>query len=179
MEKSHQGEVLFRETQWFQPRWLWGLVMGVAAIEWYWGFKNHRLHAPHHHIPYLISFIVLGVLLPLFLCTYRQITEVRRDGIHLIRAPFPRSSAVIRFSQFHRYQPRACSPIYAAGGWGLTEGRQGKAFNMGGANAVELFLVGGERVLIGSSKQRQFLDALHFICRPTRRHSPSNFAAAA
>lgn len=178
MEKSQQGEVLFRETQWFQPRWLWVVVLGVAWIEWYWGLKHHWLQTPHRHFAYFVSFTVLGVLAPLFLCTYRQVTEVRRDGIHLRRSPFPRSSELIRFSQFYRYQPRVCSPIYAAGGWGIAEGRKGKAFNMGGANAVELCLVDGGQVLIGSGKQRQLLDALHFVCQPRRKSGAGDVAVA-
>lgn len=179
MDKSQQGEVLFRETQWFQPRWLWGLVLGVAAVDWYLGVDRGWLFSLSHHLPYFVSLLVLGVLAPLFLFTYRQVTEVRRDGIHLKRAPFPRSLAVIRFSEFYRYQPRVCSPIYAAGGWGIAAGWQGKAFNMGGANAVELCLVTGERVLIGSGKQRQLLDTLHFVCQPKRKRPTDDVPAAA
>lgn len=179
MSDSQQGEVLFRETQWFQPKWLWVLILGAAASQWYLGHKHGWLYNLSHHRPYFVLLMILGVFAPLFLCTYRQVTEVRRDGIHLKRSPFPRSSAVIRFSQFHRYQPRACSPIYAAGGWGIAEGWQGKAFNMGGANAVELCLVGGGRVLIGSGKQRQLLDTLHFYCQPKRKRAADDVSAAA
>ena len=178
MDDSRQGEVLFRETQWYQPRWLWGLVLGVAATLWYWGGAHGFLHHPLRHILFFISLIGLGVIAPIFLCTYRQVTEVRRDGIHVTRSPFPRSSAVIPFSGFFRYQPRICAPIYAAGGWGIAEGTKGQAFNMGGPDAVEFFLVGGGKVLIGSCRQREFLDALHFVCRPTRTHGARNLSTA-
>ncbi len=176
MDQSQQGEVLFREIQWYQPRWLWVLVLGVAALDWYFGFAHGLLHNPMRHGLYTISLVILGVLAPLFLCTYRQLTEVRRDGIHVTRSPFPRSSTVIRFSQFYRYQPRVCSPIYAAGGWGISQGWQGQAFNMGGPNAVELCLVGGGRVLIGSCKQRQLLDTLHHLCQPKRTSASTESA---
>jgi len=178
MVKAQQGEVLFRETQWYQPRWLWVLVLGAALVDWYLGAKHGWLNHPHRHIPYFVSFIILGVVAPLFLCTYRQVTVVRLDGIQVMRSPFPRSSMEIRFAQFYRYQPRVCSPIYSSGGWGIAEGWQGKAFNMGGPDGVELCLVGGGRVLIGTCKQRQLLDALHFQCRPKRKHAPSDVIEA-
>ena len=166
---SEPNNVLFRETQWFQPRWLWALVMGAAVVEWYWGL--HRVWGQHAvgDLVFLFFWIVLGVGAPAFLVLYRQTTEVRADGIYVKRSPFPRMNDVIPFSQFFRYQPRACSPIYSAGGWGITQGWQGKAYNMGGSHGLELCLVSGGRVLIGTCKMRQLLDVLHAQCGSRNR----------
>jgi hypothetical protein len=165
MQKSEQGDVLFHETQWYQPRWLWVLVLGTAGAVWYWAI--HRHWNDHFVADFIFAFwwAALGLLGPAFLLSYRQITEVRVDGIYVKRSPFSRAADVIRFSQFYRYQPRVCSPIYSAGGWGIGQGWQGKAYNMGGSHGLELCLVGGGRVLIGSCKMRQLLDALHSQCR--------------
>jgi hypothetical protein len=174
MQQQGNGSVIFRETQWFQPRWLWVLVLGTATLIWYIGVKHRLLHMPYRSssnfdTAYLISWVILGVLAPLFMCSYRQVTEIRDDGIYVVRGPMPRVSEVIRFSQFYRYQPRNCSPIYSAGGWGIAEGWQGKSYNMGGSHGVELCLTDGGRVLIGSCKLRQFLDVLHSQCRNRAR----------
>jgi hypothetical protein len=170
--KSESNNVLFRETQWYQPRWLWALVMGAATLEWYWAL--HRVWGKHHShdILFLLFWIVGGIAAPAFLIFYRQTTEVRADGIYVKRSPFSRTNDVIRFSQFFRYQPRNCSPIYSAGGWGITQGSQGKAYNMGGSQGLELLLVGGGRILIGTCKLRQLLDVLHAQCG-TRNHRPA------
>lgn len=165
MDNSEQSTVLFRETQWFQPRWLWVLIFGSAIGIWY--FAVHRAWGRHIKADVLILFFwaVLGMIAPLFLILYRQVTEVRDDGIYITRSPFPRMADVIRFSEFYRYQPRLCSPIYSAGGWGIAQGSQGKSYNMGSSHGIELCLVGGGRVLIGSCKMRQLLDVLHSQCR--------------
>ncbi len=165
MENSDQSDVLFRETQRFQPRWLWVLVIAAAAVGWYWA--SHHQWRLHHVADALCAayLAVVGIGAPAFLLFYRQTTEVRSGGIYLTRGPFPRVKDVIRFSEFYRYQPRNCSPIYAAGGWGIFEGWQGRSYNMGGSQGLELCLTGGKRVLIGSQKMRQLLDVLHFQCR--------------
>jgi hypothetical protein len=166
---SESNNVLFRETQWFQPRWLWALVLGAAALDWY--FMLHHVWGRHTFGDLILLFfwVVLGVAAPLFMAVYRQITEVRADGIYLTRSPFPRMNDVIRFSDFSRYQPRTCSPIYSAGGWGIAQGWQGKAYNMGGSQGLELMLVGGGRVLIGTCKMRRLLDVLHGQCGSRHR----------
>jgi hypothetical protein len=173
MDNSDQSDLLFRETQRFQPRWLWVLAIAAAVIDWYWAWhRQWRVH-PGTDAIFAIFLAVVGVGAPIFLLFYRQTTEVRSCGIYLKRGPFPRASDVIRFSEFYRYQPRNCSPIYAAGGWGIVEGWQGRSYNMGGGQGLELCLAGGKRVLIGSQKMRQLLDALHSQCRvrmqPQRR----------
>jgi hypothetical protein len=165
MDRSNQSNVLFRETQWFQPRWLWVLVMVTAAASWFLPLRHTWRQHPWLDIASLACLVFFGIGAPMFLVLFRQTTEVRADGIHVSRGPFPATSEFVRFSQFFRYQPRACSPIYSAGGWGIAEGWQGKAYNMGGSHGVEFCMVGGGRILIGTTKMRQLLDALHSQCR--------------
>lgn len=151
--------------------------MGVAALAWY--LALHRAWGKYTvtDLVFLFFWVVLGVAAPLFLIAYRQTTEVRADGIYLKRLPFARMNDVIRFSDFSRYQPRACSPIYSADGWGSAGGSQGKAYNMGGSQGIELLLVGGGRVLIGTQKMRQLLDVLHKQCG-TKNRKPMVFLDA-
>lgn len=100
----------------------------------------------------------------MFLLFYRQTTEIRADGIYVKRKPFSRMNEVIRFSDFVRYQPRNSCPVYTSSAWGVPQGWEGKAYNMGAAQGLELLLVNGGRVLIGTSRMRQLLDALHAQC---------------
>jgi hypothetical protein len=169
---SDPSNVLFRETQWFQPRWLWVLVLGAAAVAWYCAIHHTWGRHAIADLAFVLFWLVVGVAAPTFLLLYRQTTEVRDDGIYLKRGPFSRMKDVIRFSDFVRYQPRTCSAIYSAGGWGIAEGSQGKAYNMGGTHGLELLLIGGGRVLIGTCKMRQLLDVLHAQCG-TRNRKPS------
>jgi hypothetical protein len=165
------NNVLFRETQWFQPRRLWAIVITTAVVAWICAFHHAWRKSGITDLGFALFLVVVGIAAPVFLILYRQTTEVRNDGIYLKRTPFSHMNDVIRFSDFVRYQPRTCSAIYSAGGWGIAEGWKGKAYNMGGKQGLELLLVNGGRVLIGTCKMRQLLDALHAQCG-TRHHRP-------
>jgi hypothetical protein len=56
---------------------------------------------------------------------------------------------------------RAYSPINEYGGWGIRNGKGGRAFNMRGNEGVQLVLRSGQRVLLGSQLPEELADAIH------------------
>lgn len=55
---------------------------------------------------------------------------------------------------------RAYSPIGEYGGWGIRNGKHGRAFNMRGNEGVQLVLRSGQRVLIGSQRPEELVRAI-------------------
>jgi len=52
------------------------------------------------------------------------------------------------------------SPISDYGGWGIRYGSIGKAYNVSGNRGVQLELLNGERILIGSQKPEELAAAI-------------------
>lgn len=62
-------------------------------------------------------------------------------------------------------QVRTYSPIMEYGGWGIRWGRGGRAYNARGNRGVQLVLRSGERVLVGSQRPEELLEALQDVPR--------------
>ena len=79
---------------------------------------------------------------------------------------------VIRFRPFHvrgrriaireivEANARNYEPLREYGGWGLRVGRNGRAYNVSGAEGVQLTLRDGSRILIGSQRSGQLESAI-------------------
>lgn len=74
------------------------------------------------------------------------------DGLCVRVLPFTRFRRHIPFDLITSCEARTYSPIREYGGWGMKFGRGGKAYNVMGNRGVQLVLVSGERLLIGSQR---------------------------
>jgi hypothetical protein len=62
-----------------------------------------------------------------------------------------------------RAYARRYHPLKEYGGWGIRNGREGRAFTLGGRDGVQLVLRSGTRVLIGSRQAEELASAIRRI----------------
>jgi len=108
----------------------------------------------------LVVGIIFGFLFPLFFLFSKLVTEVRDDGLYFRFYPFHRSFQKIEFMRIKKYEVRTYRAFKEYGGWGIRYSRNGKAYNVGGNEGVQLELINGERILIGSGRPDELLRAI-------------------
>lgn len=155
---------LFREVQWFK-QWVFLIpVLGVAGVVW-WQFVEQVVRGNPQGtepIPNVLAWalaIVFGLGFPALAFVIRLVTEVRPGELAVRLAPFRRT--VISVSTISKAVSREYSPLKEYGGWGVRVTRgNGKAYNAYGNRGVQLELVDGNLVLIGSQRPEELLAAL-------------------
>lgn len=110
-------------------------------------------------------YILLGCGLVWLYFAAELITEVRPDGIHVRFRPFQRSFRHIPIDDVSTCEARKYSPIREYGGWGIRVGPGGRAYNVYGNRGVQLVLLNGTRLLIGSQAADAMADAVRSIKR--------------
>ena len=162
MEK--QG-ILFKEEQRFNQLWVLIIVFIPVGLAWYAAIQQLLLHKPFgsHPAPDLllwVIWVVFGVLFPIFFFSVKLSTEVRYDGIYIRFFPFHREFRTLPFEAIKKYEVREYSPLREYGGYGIRYGRSGKAYNVSGKKGVQLELVSGRKILIGSRKADELAEAI-------------------
>ncbi len=98
----------------------------------------------------VMTLIMSGVLLLVFGTKLK--TMIRDDGIHLAYFPFFKNRFLAR-ERIESFEIRKYKPFREYGGYGLRNSlRNGRAYNMGGNIGLQLYLVDGKRVLIGTQR---------------------------
>ncbi len=80
----------------------------------------------------------------------RLVTELDSSCLRVRFSPFVRKE--IPLSDIVYWKARTYDPIREYGGWGVRMWRGSGALNMRGNSGVQLVLMGGERLLIGSQR---------------------------
>jgi len=149
------NEIIFTEIQKMRQPWVWAIIfLPLALVIWHW---KQMLPEP----VMLIVPLIMGILCPLlfYICNLR--TEVRADGLYFRFFPFQRSFHKISISDIKTYEVRTYRPIMEYGGWGIRYSlRYGKAYNVSGNLGIQLVLKNGSKILFGSQKPEEFLEAL-------------------
>lgn len=78
----------------------------------------------------------------------RLVTEVGKDAIPLRFWPLARRQ--IDFAIIRSCRPVTYRPIRDFGGWGIRDGKKGKAYSVGGNKGAEHVVAEGKPLLIGS-----------------------------
>ncbi|MCK5334467.1 MAG: hypothetical protein KAJ24_08150, partial [Candidatus Aenigmarchaeota archaeon] len=146
----------FQEVQQFRQDWLWVILVfssvmvfattGLFVIS---DILSGNITSETYFL--LAVVIIFGFGLPLFFYKLKMTTDVRRDGIYIRFFPFSRK---ILFSELKSYVSRKYSPVGEYGGWGVrcNFGGKGMAYNVSGNHGVQLELLSGKKILIGSQK---------------------------
>ncbi len=156
----------YHEVQQFRQVWIWVLVSALAGLVWYAAVSQLLLHRPFGDRPMpdillVVFWIIFGIGLPALLFFGRLVTEVRDDGIYIRFFPFHRSFRRIAFNELKRYEVRTYRPILEYGGWGIRYCRcSGKAYTVSGRHGLQLELLNGKRLLIGSQRPEELLRAI-------------------
>ncbi len=164
MKATHP--VLFHEVQRFRDVWwVMVLVFGVAATQWY--ALLSRLMAASWGSDILglallfLFWLLFGVGLPLLFLVLRLEIAVYPQAVTIRFAPL--LQRVIPKLEIAWVEPRQYWPLGEFGGWGV-RGFGGRiAYNVRGNHCVELTLVDGRRVLIGSRRAVELAAAISSI----------------
>lgn len=166
------GQMVFREEQRFRQVFFRGIIIlmillfivlfGYGIISQLvigrpWG--NRPMSDAGLLLAASFALLVLGCV-TFLLFTARLMTEVRSDGLYLKFTPFHRDFRKINWHEIRRFGTRVYRPIREYGGWGIRYGCSGMAYNVSGNRGVQLELVSGKRILIGSQRADELAAAI-------------------
>ncbi|MFH0915146.1 MAG: DUF6141 family protein [bacterium] len=154
---------LFQEVQRFRQWFFYVPLLIATGVVWWLFAEQIILGHPRGSRPIpdsaaWILAILFGFGFPVFALVVRLITEVRPGLLWVRLIPF--GSKRISTGEIERAQTREYSPLREFGGWGIRISRNGRAYNAYGNTGVQLVLTDGSRVLIGTQKPEELLDAL-------------------
>jgi hypothetical protein len=165
MNQEKGPSPIYREVQQFRQVWIWVIVFVLAGLVWYATVKQLLLHRPFGNrpmpdIPLVIFWFIFGIGLPALFFFGQLVTEVRDDGIYIRFFPFHWTFRRIAFTEVKQCKVRTCRPIREYGGWGIRYGCKGKAYNVSGDRGVQIELLNGKRLLIGSQRAEELWRAI-------------------
>ena len=161
----HERGGLFREVQHFRQRWLWALLLAIAALSVWGAVQQLLLGIPFGNNPAPDSVMiplatVFGVVFPLGFYFMNLTTEVHQDGIYYRFFPFHLRFRRIALEDMTEYEVRGYSAIRDYGGWGIRYGRKGRAYNVSGNRGVWVRLSSGGSIMFGSQRPEGFAAAI-------------------
>ena len=160
MNQEKKSGPIYHEVQKFRQVWIWVVVLAIVGLEWYAVVRQLLLHRPFGDRPMsdfltVIFWFIFGIGLPALLFFCQLTTEVRDDGIYIRFSPFHRTFRRIAFTEIKQCKVRTYKPIREYGGWGIRVRCQGKAYNVSGDRGVQIELLNGNRLLIGSQRAEE------------------------
>ena len=156
------SQILFEEHQQFRQPWLWGLMGGILAIlVVVLGLVIFQAPAQEDRLQTLIG-ITVGILVMMgvgvLLSSMKLTVRLDAEGLHIRFLPLVKRT--IPLDQIARWEARTYRPILEYGGWGIRYGWKGMAYNVSGNQGVQLVLVNGKRILIGSQRAEELARAI-------------------
>lgn len=164
VDRPQSRAVAFREVQRFRQWWIWLLVLGLAALNWYGFIQQIILGQSFGTKPgpdWMIGllWLLFGIGFPWFFLRLRLIVEVCEDCVYIRYVPL--GTCQIPFTEIERFQVRTYRPIAEYGGWGLKGwSRRRIAYSISGNRGVELELDDGRKIMIGSQKPEHLAQAI-------------------
>ncbi|MEQ8168916.1 MAG: DUF6141 family protein [Candidatus Eremiobacterota bacterium] len=152
---NEERDVFFIEVQKIRQLWVQVIIfLPLALVFWHW---NDLIKHPIT----LIFPLMMGILCPVLIYLSNLRTEIRRDGLYFRFFPYHLSFCKINLSDIDKYEARTYRPIMEYGGWGIRYSlRYGKAYNVSGNLGIQLVLKNGSKILFGSQKPEEFVEAL-------------------
>jgi len=166
MNQEKKQSPIYREVQKFRQVWIWVIVFTIAGLQWHAAVEQLLLNRPFGDkpmldIPLAVYWIIFGIAMPTLFFVSQLVTEVHDDGIYIRFFPFHRTFRRIAFTEVKQYKVRTYHPIREYGGWGIRIRYKGKAYNVSGNRGVQIELLNGNRLLIGSQRAEELLRAIH------------------
>lgn len=174
MTSKTDMNLLYREAQRFRQLWLWVIVLAISLLAVYGFIKQVIMGEPFGNNPapdaiIIVILVIFGLGLPILFYVMNLTTEVRKDGLYIRFFPVHLSFRRIAPGNLVKYEVLTYSPIREYGGWGIRYGSKGKAYNVSGNRGVQLQLSDGNRLLIGSQKPEQLVEALNLAMHAIRQ----------
>lgn len=147
--------------------WVWLLVAFAAAGAWATFLLQVVMRLDEEAGPVSdaaawVIWLMIGLLLPLLMLSVKLTTEVTAASLRCRYFPFARKE--IEPAEITHVYIRSYRPVRDYGGWGVRwTPWSGWAYNMNGNRGVQLELAGGKRVLIGSERPEELLQAIELM----------------
>jgi hypothetical protein len=165
------ARVYFEENQRFNQPWIWILMIVVTTLSLggliYSCIINMTNNANVNTeqdvqvlIYTLIFTFIINVAIYWLLLSLRLYTRVENDGIHYRFPPIINKWKKISKAELKNFQVRKYSPIREYGGWGYRIGKNGKALNVRGNMGLDMELIDGKKLLIGTQNPNELKLAL-------------------
>jgi hypothetical protein len=158
-------QLLYREIQQFRQPWLWFVLLLTsgsilyATIQLYFSEFFQQQNPVQTFILMLLG-LGFGICLPLIFYTTKLIVELHTDSLVISFFPLLLFVERIPLSSIADYEVCTYHPLKEYGGWGIRYGPRGKAYNVNGNRGVQIMLVSGEKILIGSQFPEKLAQAL-------------------
>jgi len=170
MSQEKGPSPIYREVQQFRQSWIWVIVFVLTGAVWYATVEQLLLHSPFGNRPMsdillVIFWFIFGIGLPALFFFGQLVTEVRDDGIYIRFSPFHWTFRRIAFTEVKQCKVRTYRPIREYGGWGIRYGCKGKVYNVSGDRGVQIELLNGKRLLIGSQRAEELWRAIQIALR--------------
>ena len=165
------ARVYFEENQRFNQPWIWILMVGITVVTLgglvyssiinLTGNENVNTEADVKALIFalIFTFITFATIYWLLL-TVRLYTRVENDGIHYRFPPIVNKWKKISKAELKSYEVRKYSPLKEFGGWGYRIGKNGKALNIRGNMGLDMELVDGKKLILGTQKADELKLAL-------------------
>ncbi|MFX1582323.1 MAG: DUF6141 family protein [Promethearchaeota archaeon] len=163
--------MLFREVQKF--RGFWSLLIAflssflLVAI-YLFGMVFEPLPMP---LAIVVGILMIGgaIVLLIFFYSANLTVEIRKNGLFIRFFPFYRSSRKIVPTEIADWQARTYDPLSEFGGYGIRFGFNGMAYNISGHYGVQLELINGKRLLIGTNRAEALAQAISLLKKESSR----------
>jgi hypothetical protein len=137
----------------------------VSGIAWYGAIHQIVLKKPFGNNPapdavMIMIWAIFGLFFPALFYSFKLVTEVRYHGLYVRFFPLQFHSHKISFEEIKTYEIRTYSALKEYGGYGIRYGKNGKAYNISGNRGVQFEFLDGKRLLIGTQKPEELIQAL-------------------
>jgi hypothetical protein len=165
MNQEKGTSSIYREVQQFRQAWIWVIVSALAGLVWYAAMMQLLLHRPFGGVPMpiillVIDWFIFGIGLPALFYFSQLVTEVCDDGIYIRFFPFHKTSHRIAFTEVKQFELRTYHSFREYGGHGIRYGSKGKAYTVSGDRGIQIELLNGKRLLIGSQRAEELWQAI-------------------
>ncbi len=164
-----ENEILFKERQKFQQRWIWFILLGINALFLFGVFRQiiggqQFGNNPMGDVGLLIG-TGLSIALTLLFANFHLDTTIKRDGIYVRFFPFHIKFRYYPWDSLTKSFVRQYSPLTEYGGWGIRLGLFGKgtAYNVSGDKGLQLEFSNKKKLLIGTNKPEELTEILNEI----------------
>jgi hypothetical protein len=166
------SKIVFKEQQKFRQWWLWLILIFVAA-DTLWvtirEFKSNQGDTFEHIILPLILLVLSGSVI-FFILSIKLETEIKEDGIYVRLFPIHRGFRFYPWNSIAQAYARTYKPLAEYGGWGLRGLGNNRALNIAGKEGLQLIMLDGRKLLIGTQKPQEITDVLLLIPEMTNKH---------
>lgn len=170
---------LYKETQTFRKPWIWFIIYVATAatvIFFAIGINRQIIHGqPYGDNPMsdtgliamgFFSLLIMAAIIIVVLKA-KLIIEITDQAIIFRFPPFINKSRVINKNEIERFEVRKYKPIQEYGGWGIRLGlrKSGIAYNVHGSTGLQLYLVNGRKILLGTQRKDAIKSAMEKMLR--------------